>query len=140
MGVHDERPAKSDEAETTVVSGSAHAEVEREERPKRDVDWTKVRGQVVGFLAGLVRWVGLIFAAILVLHVIFVIAEANPGNGIVSFVKSWADPLTIGFKDLFVNKEFKLQVLINYGVAALFWLIVSAILAKIIRRVGGSAV
>lgn len=139
MGLHDERPAKSDEAETTVMSGSAHAEPEREERPRRDVDWTRVRGQVVGFIAGLVRWVGLIFAAILVLHVIFVIAGANPNNGIVSFVKDWAEPLTIGFKDLFTNNDPKLDVLINYGVAAIFWLVVSAILAKIIRRVGGSS-
>ncbi|QWF81329.1 hypothetical protein [Amycolatopsis sp. CA-230715] len=140
MGLHDERPAKSDEAETTVVSGSAHAEPEREERPKRDVDWTKVRGQITGFLAGLVRWVGLIFAAILVLHVIFTIAGANKDNGIVSFIKEWAEPLTIGFKDLFKNDDVKLNVLINYGVAAIFWLVVSAILAKIIRRIGGSSV
>ena len=43
----------------------------------------------------------------------------------------------LGFKDLFTPDDPKLQVLVNYGIAALFWLIVSAILAEIIRRVGG---
>jgi hypothetical protein len=30
-------------------------------------------------------------------------------------------------------------VLINYGIAAIFWMVVTAVLAKIIRRVGGSS-
>ncbi len=94
---------------------------------------------MTGLLAGIVRWAGLIFAAILVLHVVFVIGEANEANGIVSFVRSWADGLALGFKDLFMPADVKLRVLVNFGIAAIFWLVVSSILAKIIRRVGGSS-
>ncbi|WP_033292987.1 hypothetical protein [Amycolatopsis jejuensis] len=120
-----------------------HAEESREtdtkSRPQRaPIDWRRTREQGVSFVASLVRWAGLIFAAILVLHVIFVIGSANPANGIVSFVRSWADGLSLGFKDLFTPSDEKLRVLVNYGIAAVFWLIVSAILAKIIRRVGGA--
>ncbi|PXY32659.1 hypothetical protein BAY60_02260 [Prauserella muralis] len=103
------------------------------------MDWRSVKDQVVGLLAGIARWVGLAFALILVLHVIFVIGEANPDNGIVSFVADWAEGLALGFKDLFRPDDPKLDVLVNYGIAALFWLIVSSIVARIIRRVGGAS-
>ncbi|MEV8608532.1 hypothetical protein AB0383_11470 [Amycolatopsis sp. NPDC051373] len=113
-------------------------ETEIESRPKRaEIDWRRTREQAFSFVATLVRWVGLIFAAILVLHVIFTVGEANPDNGIVSFVRSWADFLSIGFKDLFTPSDAKLRVLVNYGIAAIFWLVVSGIVAKILRRIGG---
>ncbi|MBB4687674.1 hypothetical protein [Amycolatopsis jiangsuensis] len=109
-----------------------------EVRAKRaPVNWRRTREQGFSFVASVVRWVGLVFAAILVLHVIFVIGSANPGNGIVSFVRSWADGLSLGFRDLFTPSDEKLRVLVNYGIAAIFWLVVSAILAKILRRIGG---
>lgn len=111
--------------------------VSEESRTKRgsDVDWRRVKDSGVGIVASVVRWVGLVFAAILVLHVIFTVGSANPGNGIVSWVQGWADSLSLGFKDLFEPNDAKLRVLVNYGIAALFWLIVSAIVARIIRRV-----
>jgi hypothetical protein len=102
------------------------------------VDWRRVKDWVVSLIAGILRWVGLIFAAILVLHVIFTVGSANPANGIVSWVRGWAESLSIGFKDLFQPGDAKLQVLVNDGIAAFFWLIVSGIVAKLIRRIGGT--
>jgi hypothetical protein len=112
-----------------------------ESRTKRgsDVDWRRIKDSGVGVVATVVRWVGLVFAVILVLHVIFTVGSANPGNGIVSWVRGWADSLAIGFKDLFEPNDAKLRVLVNYGIAALFWLIVSAIVAKLIRRIFGAS-
>ncbi|MEC3975114.1 hypothetical protein [Amycolatopsis sp. H20-H5] len=120
-----------------------HAEssekAEREAPPKRaDINWGKTREQVFSVLASIARWVGLVFAALLVLHIIFVIGEANGDNGIVSFVRGWADSLTLGFKDMFTPADAKLRVLINYGIAAVFWLVVSVIVARILRRIGSS--
>ncbi|NKQ55322.1 hypothetical protein HFP15_20765 [Amycolatopsis sp. K13G38] len=115
---------------------------DEDSHPKRgvDVDWRRVKDQVVAIVAGIVRWAGLLFALILVLHVIFTIGSANPDNGIVSWVRGWADSLAMGFKDLFEPSDQNLRVLVNYGIAALFWLIVSSIAVKIIRRVfGGSS-
>ncbi|HET6504841.1 MAG TPA: hypothetical protein VFG87_29170 [Amycolatopsis sp.] len=108
-------------------------------RSRRDVqvDWRRAKDRSVGLLAGIVRWAGLIFAAILVLHVIFVVGSANPGNGIVSWVRGWAGTFSIGFADIFEPADPKLRVLVNFGLAALFWLVVSGVLARIIRRIGG---
>jgi hypothetical protein len=97
---------------------------------------TASRSRVVGLLADVVRWVGLIFAVVLVVHVVLTVGEANPANGIARFVRTIADAVSLGFKDLF-NKpadDPKLRVLLNYGLAALFWLIVSTVIARLIRR------
>lgn len=110
----------------------------RAERKRPAVNWTAIRERGVGLLAGIVRWVGLIFAVILVGHIIFVIGEANPDNSIVSWAADWSEGLALGFHDLFQPQDPKLLVLINYGIAAIFWLVVSAIIAKVIRRVGGA--
>lgn len=96
----------------------------------------QVRGRVAGILAGLVRWAGLIVVIILVLRVLLTVGGANPNNGITSFITTASDPLAWGFKDLFTPGDAKLRVLVNYGIAAIFWLIVSSIIAKLIRRLG----
>lgn len=107
-------------------------------RAASSVDWAKAKDQIVGLLAGVVRWLGVIFAVILVLEVIFVIGEANEDNGIATFVRNWSEGLAVGFENLFTPDDAKLQVLVNYGIAAIFWLVVSSIVAKIIRRIGDS--
>src|SRR5437588_3225859 len=90
-----------------------------------------VRRSVVAIVSGVVRWVGTIFALLLTAHVVLTIGGANPTNGITQFVASWADALTLGFRDLFTPDDAKLRVLVNYGLAALFWLIISAIIARV---------
>lgn len=94
----------------------------------------RTRAAVFGMVATVVRWAGLVVVIVLVLRVLLTVGGANPANGITSLVTSWSDPLAWGFKDLFTPSDTKLRVLVNYGIAALFWLIVSSILARIIRR------
>ena len=96
-----------------------------------------MRVKTVRVLTGVVRWTGLVLSAVLVLHVIFVVGAGNPDNGIVSFVSEAADVAVIGFKDLFVPEDPKLAVLLNYGIAAIFWLVASSIAVRIVRAVGG---
>ncbi|HVK20902.1 MAG TPA: hypothetical protein VM677_06030 [Actinokineospora sp.] len=101
-------------------------------QPRRTpAEW---RTDIVGLVAGVVRWAGLLIALILVVHVILVMGDANQGNGITSFFRSWADPLALAFKNLFTPDDQKLAVLVNYGLAAVFWLVVSTVVAKLIRR------
>lgn len=92
------------------------------------------RSTVFGVLAGLVRWVGLVVVVILVVRVLLTVGGANPHNGITSFVTSWSTTLAWGFKNLFTPSDPKLLVLVDYGIAALVWLIVSSILARVLRR------
>lgn len=156
MGEHADRPdgaqqVRQDDDETRAMppapaapasgggdAASSRAEGARRRRSTPSMDWRKAKEQIVALLAGVVRWLGVIFALILVLHVIFVIGEANPDNSIATFVREWSDGLVIGFQDLFTPDDTKLRTLVNFGLAALFWLVVSAVVAKIIRRIGDS--
>jgi hypothetical protein len=96
----------------------------------------EVRASMVGLLAGLVRWIGLIFAIVLVAHVLLTVGNANPDNGITVFFADVADPLALAFRNLFTPANAELRVLVNYGLAALFWLIASSVVARLIRRLG----
>src|ERR1700753_1646133 len=109
------------------------AEQAEQETPTRRTA-AEVRASVLGALAGLVRWVGLVVVVILVVRVVLTVGGANPHNGITSFITSWSHPLAWGFKALFTTADDTLQVLVNYGLSALVWLIVSSIIARIIRR------
>ncbi len=113
-------------------------EAEPVPRPRRRTDWHAARDRGVEVLATLVRWVGLAFAVVLVLHVIFVVGEANPDNGIVLFVGDTAERLALGFEDMFVPDDPQLAVLLNHGLAAVFWLVASSLVTRIIRLVGGA--
>jgi len=106
-----------------------------DERPKRS---SEVRGRVIGVIAAVVRWIGLLFALVLVIHVLLTVGSANPTNGITTFFADTASPIAVGFKNLFTPSDPKLFVLVNYGIAAVFWLVVSSVLARILRRLAGS--
>jgi hypothetical protein len=95
---------------------------------------TLTRANVVGVFATVVRWAGLLFALVLVVHVLLTVGSANPANGITRFFASTADPLALAFKSLFMPESAELRVLVNYGLAALFWLVVSSVLSRLIRR------
>jgi hypothetical protein len=97
---------------------------------------TETRANVVGVVAGVVRWTGLLFALVLVVHVLLTVGHANPDNAITRFFDATADPLALAFRNLFTPENAELRVLVNYGLAALFWLVVSSVLARLVRRLG----
>jgi hypothetical protein len=83
--------------------------------------------------ADLVFLAFLILALILVLHIIFVWLDANPGNDIVSTDANWAHWLATWFLDLFTPASIKLRTFLNYGLAALFYLVVGGILSRVMK-------
>lgn len=76
-----------------------------------------------------------VIAAILVLHIVFVLLDANGGNAIVSTDADWSSTLGAWFKDLFTPSSFKLAVTLNYGLAAIFYLVIGRILATVVSNV-----
>lgn len=63
-----------------------------------------------------------IFAAILALQIVFVLLDANEANPLVMLVSDLAHTLAWFFHDLFTPEWPGLRILLNYGLAALFWL------------------
>ncbi|MFC7342363.1 hypothetical protein [Saccharopolyspora griseoalba] len=98
-------------------------------------DARRMWGRFVDVLTRVVRLAGTVCAALLALHVVLVLGGANPDNGITQFVASAADTLALGFQDLFMPADPQLEVLVNYGAAALFWLLITGIATKILVSV-----
>jgi hypothetical protein len=91
-----------------------------------------VAGRTLSLLASLVRIVTVVFAAVLVVHVVLVVASANPRNGVATTLASAADHLTLGLGDLFAPTSPSLAVVLNYGLPAVVWLIVGAVVSRLL--------
>jgi hypothetical protein len=76
-----------------------------------------------------------IFAAVLAIHILLVIGDANPDNAFARFITDWAGGITLGLDNLFTPADENLQVLLNEGLAALLWLAIGAVLTTLISRI-----
>jgi hypothetical protein len=94
-------------------------------------------GKLLGLIASLVGLVSVVVALVLVLYIVLVVFKANPKNVIVHDIKDFARPLAWVFKDLFTPKSPRVRVLVNYGIAAIVYLVVGRLIARVIR-VGAS--
>ena len=100
---------------------------------------TSVRGtrsRVAAILAVLIRIVGGLAVLILVAHIALTLGNANPANGITTLVAYWADRLHLGFRGLFTPEDPRVRVVIDYGIPAVIWLIVTWVLLRLVRRLG----
>ncbi|MFL6145891.1 MAG: hypothetical protein ACJ72N_28990 [Labedaea sp.] len=84
--------------------------------------------------ATVISWVGGIFALVEVLYILLVLFGANTANAFVQFIASIAGPLALFFPGLFNLANDKLELIVNYGLAAVFWLVVTGFLARLVAR------
>jgi hypothetical protein len=87
-------------------------------------------------LASVLRIIGMLIVAILVVHIVLVLLDANPANTFASTIASLADTFDLGLSNLFQYAEPKISITLNYGVAAIIWWIITAIVVRLIRRIG----
>jgi hypothetical protein len=88
---------------------------------------------VARILARLVALAALLAAIILVIYVILVVFKASHDNQIVKWVGDLAKPLAWKFKGLFTPKNPRTEVAVNDILAAVVYLVVGQVLARIIR-------
>jgi len=84
--------------------------------------------------AKVISGIGALFAFIEALYIVMVLLGANAGNAFFGFIRSIAEPLALFFPGLFPIGNFQLAVLVNYGLAAVFWLVVTGIIARLLSR------
>jgi len=90
-------------------------------------------------LARLVRLVAGIVAAIIVLGIVLIVLKANPTNGIVDAVHDAARWLVGPFDGMFKLDNARVAVAVNWGIAAVVYLIVGALIARLIAAIGAAA-
>jgi hypothetical protein len=92
--------------------------------------------KALGWLASLVKLVCGLIALLLVVYIVFTLGKANPANPWAVFVSTWAQRFDLGLANLFVPPSPPwLAVVLNYGVPAIIWLVIGAVLSRLIRRI-----
>jgi hypothetical protein len=85
-------------------------------------------------VARIVMWVATVLAAVIALGILFVILDANSSNTIVSHVHDWAKSLAGPFDGMFNIKNPKTELAVNWGLAAIVYLVVGTLIASLLRR------
>jgi len=112
-----------------AVPPASGREVEEE-----TVDSYAKRANVVNKVCTVITMVCGLFALVLAIHIVLVLADANPANGFASFINSFSGGVSLGLRNLFTPDAQKLRVFLNDGVAAIGWLIIGGALTYAIRQ------
>ena len=90
-------------------------------------------------LAGLVALLGMAVAFVIAIGIALVVLDAKESNDIVGLWLDVARFLTDPFRGIFDLERGKehLQIAINWGIAALVYLLVATLIARLLRRTGG---
>lgn len=78
--------------------------------------------------------IGALFAVIEALYILMILLGANQANAFFGFIKSLAEPLALFFPGLFTLDNVNVGILVNYGLAAIFWLVVTGFVARLLVR------
>ncbi|TDD26728.1 hypothetical protein E1287_35975 [Actinomadura sp. KC06] len=108
----------------------------RDERERRSFSSgaAAARRRAAGIAATAVSAVTTVVVVVLAVHITFVAFEANTANDLVRWFGDRATDLCWQFKDVFQPENPKAEVAVNYGLAALVYLIAGRLLIGLIRR------
>src|SRR3954470_16628858 len=87
-------------------------------------------------LAGVVRTATAIVVGILVIAILLIVLDANQSNDIVSWVRDAGSWLAGPFKNLFSIHNHKVEVLVNWGIAAIVYGFAGRFVARMLTRAG----
>jgi hypothetical protein len=90
------------------------------------------------FLARIVRLATKVAAGVIVVGILLYVLEANASNDVVSAVMDAGRWLVGPFDDLFSIDKPKVEIAVNWGIAAAVWLAVGMLIARLLA--GAAAV
>jgi hypothetical protein len=83
-------------------------------------------------IARLISLIASVVALILIAGIVLVVLKANPSNQIVSAVTDAARWLAGPFDGMFSMAKHRVEVAVNWGIAAVVWFLVGRLLARVI--------
>jgi hypothetical protein len=84
-------------------------------------------GSVIQTIAGVI-------AGILIVGIVLVLIKANQSNDIVHFILTLGRFFARPFEDLFPRANPRQDILLNWGIAAIVYLLIGAFIARLARR------
>src|SRR3954470_5954127 len=91
------------------------------------------------FLAGVIRAATAVVVGILVVAILLIVLDANASNQIVSWFHDAGSWLAGPFKNLFSIHNHKVEVAVNWGIAALVYGFVGRFVARMLARAADGA-
>jgi hypothetical protein len=104
----------------------------REGRGRRDASGDRGSARGASLLARVVHLVVSIIVVIIVAGIVLVVLKANPTNSIVSTIHDWAQSLVGPFDGMFSFHNADIAVAVNWGIAAIVYLIVGGLIARLL--------
>ena len=89
-------------------------------------------------LANIVRTAAAVIVGILVVAIVLVLLGANPHNDIVSAIHDAGSWLAGPFKNLFHISDHKANLAVNWGIAAIVYSLVAAVIVRLLAGVGAA--
>jgi hypothetical protein len=93
-------------------------------------------GALLLTIARLIRLLAGVVALLIAAAIVLRLLSANPGNAVVRDVHDVGRALAGPFKNLFLIKNPKTSILVNWGIAAIVYLVVGGLLASLLARLG----
>ena len=85
-------------------------------------------------LARIVMLVAWVVVGLIVAGILLIVLEANPSNSIVEWVTDAGRWLVGPFENLFSLDNRKTEIAVNWGLAAVVYLAVASLIARLLRR------
>lgn len=95
-------------------------------------------GRLLKALARLIQVVTIIVVLVIVLAIILRILSGNPHNAIVSDIHDAGQWLVGPFKNVFSVKGAKLNLAVNWGLAAVVYALLGVLIATLVTRISAS--
>ena len=115
------------------MAQDAGTETSEQRKSSTQADLRALASKTMTVAASVIRIVTVVFAAVLVVHIVLTITAANPANGITIFFRDLADQLTLGIGDLFLPSSPELAVILNYGLAAVVWIALGMVVSRLLN-------
>ena len=121
------------EAAPAVDPNGRPVEVSRRQG-RREAGGVGVFGQGADLLVRAVQLVVSVVVLVILAGILLVVLKANPANSIVSEVHSWAHSLAGPFDGMFSFHSANVTIAVNWGIAAVVYLIVGGLIARLLGR------
>jgi hypothetical protein len=89
-----------------------------------------------GTVAGVLRVIGMLIVLVLVVFIVLTLLDANFANVWAAAVREAANYFDLGLATLFQPANPKLGVAMSFGTAALIWYAITAVVVRLVRRIG----
>jgi len=135
-GVSDDQAAESAASPTELDAGSSVRVGDHRGRSRATARVGRTVQTLMNALAVVARLVGCLFAVVLLVRIGLAFVAANPHNVIVEGIVRFSDVIVLEFRDLFLPSDPRIELAVNYGLAAVFWLAAGLIAGWALSGVG----